>query len=92
MWVHLFMGAQNLPDVVSRNTVTELVGHDRPDEVVVVSGHLDSWDVGVGAMDDGGKNHHSNSGCWDKFCCSISQMHIPACINICSALKTFICI
>ena len=43
-----------LPDAPSRNVVAEIVGRERPDEVVVISGHLDSWDVGTGAMDDGG--------------------------------------
>jgi carboxypeptidase Q len=52
--VRLSMGARMLPDAPSRNVVAEIVGRERPDEVVVVSGHLDSWDVGTGAMDDGG--------------------------------------
>ena len=52
--VRLLMSARTLPDAPSRNVVAEIVGRERPDEVVVVSGHLDSWDVGTGAMDDGG--------------------------------------
>jgi carboxypeptidase Q len=52
--VTLKMNARMLPDAPSRNSVAELRGSERPDEVVVVSGHLDSWDVGQGAMDDGG--------------------------------------
>lgn len=52
--VHLSMGAQTLPDAPSRNVVAEIVGREKPDEVVVISGHLDSWDVGTGAMDDAG--------------------------------------
>jgi carboxypeptidase Q len=52
--IHLSMGARTLPDAPSRNTVAEIVGRERPDEVVVISGHFDSWDVGTGAMDDGG--------------------------------------
>jgi carboxypeptidase Q len=52
--VTLKMSARKLPDAPSRNVVAELRGSERPDEVVIVSGHLDSWDVGNGAMDDGG--------------------------------------
>ncbi len=52
--VRLRMAARTLPDVPSRNVVAEVTGRERPDEVVVLGGHIDSWDVGQGAMDDGG--------------------------------------
>ena len=52
--INLRMSAQTLPDAPSRNVVGELVGSEKPDEVVVLGGHIDSWDVGQGAMDDGG--------------------------------------
>ncbi len=52
--VRLFMEARSLPDVPSRNVMAELVGRERPEEVIVLGGHIDSWDVGHGAMDDGG--------------------------------------
>jgi carboxypeptidase Q len=52
--VRLTMGARALPDAPSRNVVAELRGRDLPDEVVVMGGHIDSWDVGQGAMDDAG--------------------------------------
>lgn len=52
--VRLMMSAQQLPDAPSRNVVAELRGSTKPDEVVVLGGHIDSWDVGEGAMDDGG--------------------------------------
>jgi carboxypeptidase Q len=48
------LGARQLPDARSRNVVAELVGSERPNEVVVLGGHMDSWDVGQGAMDDAG--------------------------------------
>ena len=51
---HLDLDDHALPDVHSRNVIAEYPGRDRPDEVVVVGGHIDSWDVGQGAMDDGG--------------------------------------
>lgn len=50
----LRMSARTLPDAPSRNVVAEVVGRERPDQVVVLGGHIDSWDVGQGAMDDGG--------------------------------------
>lgn len=52
--INLKMEARNLPSTVSRNVVAEIVGSESPEKVVVVSGHIDSWDVGQGAMDDGG--------------------------------------
>ena len=52
--VRLKMSARMLPDVQSRNVMAEWRGSERPDEVVVLGGHIDSWDVGQGAMDDGG--------------------------------------
>jgi carboxypeptidase Q len=52
--VRIKMEARTLPDVQSRNVMGEVVGRERPDEVVVLGGHIDSWDVGQGAMDDGG--------------------------------------
>ena len=52
--VHLSMAAQMLPDAPSRNIVAEIKGSEKPDEVVAFGGHIDSWDVGTGSMDDGG--------------------------------------
>ncbi len=52
--VLLKMEAQTLPDAPSRNVMAEIVGSEFPNEVVVLGGHIDSWDVGQGAMDDAG--------------------------------------
>ncbi|NIN70774.1 MAG: M20/M25/M40 family metallo-hydrolase [Gemmatimonadetes bacterium] len=52
--VLLKMEAQTLPETMSRNVIAEIVGWEHPEEVVVMGGHIDSWDVGTGAMDDGG--------------------------------------
>ncbi|XP_008062614.1 carboxypeptidase Q [Carlito syrichta] len=52
--IQLKMGAKTYPDTDSFNTVAEITGSKFPEQVVLVSGHLDSWDVGQGAMDDGG--------------------------------------
>jgi carboxypeptidase Q len=52
--VTLQMEAHMLPDAHSRNIIAEVRGSERPDEVIVLGGHIDSWDVGQGAMDDAG--------------------------------------
>jgi len=52
--INLKMGAKNLPDAESANVIGELPGRTHPDEIVVIGGHLDAWDVGHGAHDDGG--------------------------------------
>ena len=52
--IRLKMEAHQLPDAPSNNVMGELRGRENPDEVVVVGGHIDSWDVGAGALDDGG--------------------------------------
>jgi carboxypeptidase Q len=50
--VRLTMDARTETDVASANVVGEILGRERPDEVVLLGGHLDSWDVGTGASDD----------------------------------------
>jgi carboxypeptidase Q len=52
--VRLKMEAHFEADAESANVIGEIRGREKPDEIVVVSGHLDSWDVGTGATDDGG--------------------------------------
>ena len=51
--VKLYMEAKMLPDADSANVMGEITGSEKPDEVVVMGGHIDSWDVGQGAEDDG---------------------------------------
>jgi len=50
----LMMEAKFLPDADSANVVGEIRGRELPNEVVVIGGHFDSWDVGTGSTDDGG--------------------------------------
>ena len=50
--VRLTLTPQTLPDAPSFNVIADLKGTEKPDEVVIVSGHLDSWDLGTGAIDD----------------------------------------
>jgi carboxypeptidase Q len=50
----LMMEARMLPDADSANVIGEIRGRELPNEVVVIGGHFDSWDVGTGSTDDGG--------------------------------------
>ena len=50
----LRMEAKFLADAESANVIAELKGTEKPDEIILISGHYDSWDVGQGAHDDGG--------------------------------------
>ncbi len=45
--------SETLPDAPSHNVIGEIKGSEKPDEVIVVGGHLDSWDLAEGAQDDG---------------------------------------
>ena len=51
--MQLMMSAKMHEPVPSANLVAEVVGHEKPDEIVVLAGHIDTWDVGQGAQDDG---------------------------------------
>jgi Zn-dependent M28 family amino/carboxypeptidase len=49
----LVLMPQQLPDVESYNVIGDIKGSEHPEQVIIVSGHLDSWDLGTGAIDDG---------------------------------------
>ncbi|HSP64044.1 MAG TPA: M20/M25/M40 family metallo-hydrolase [Pyrinomonadaceae bacterium] len=51
--MHLVLTPQTLPDAVSYNVIADLKGSEHPEQIVIASGHLDSWDLGRGAIDDG---------------------------------------
>ena len=51
--VRLVLGCRPLPDGTSANVLGEVKGRENPDEIVVLGAHLDSWDLGTGAVDDG---------------------------------------
>ena len=51
--VRLVLGCRPLPDGTSANVLGEVKGRERPEEIVVLGAHLDSWDLGTGAVDDG---------------------------------------
>jgi carboxypeptidase Q len=50
--MHLTLTPQKLPDAIGYNVIADLKGTEHPEQIVVVSGHLDSWDLGTGAIDD----------------------------------------
>jgi len=52
--VSLYMEGKSFGDVPSQNVMGEIIGSQYPDEVIVLGGHIDSWDAGQGAHDDGG--------------------------------------
>ena len=51
--MHLILTPQQMPDATGYNVIADLKGSEHPEQIVVVSGHLDSWDLGRGAIDDG---------------------------------------
>ena len=50
---YLKLDCKNFPDVSSHNVIGEIKGSEFPEEIIVVGGHLDSWDLGDGSHDDG---------------------------------------
>jgi carboxypeptidase Q len=51
--MHMVLTPKTLPDVESANVIAEIRGSEHPEEIVLIGGHLDSWDLGTGAIDDG---------------------------------------
>lgn len=51
--INMKLNCKTLPDAKSYNLFGELTGTEKPEEIILVGGHSDSWDVGVGAHDDG---------------------------------------
>jgi Zn-dependent M28 family amino/carboxypeptidase len=51
--IRLTVGGKSLPEASSANVVGEVVGQEKPNDVVLIGAHLDSWDLGTGALDDG---------------------------------------
>jgi carboxypeptidase Q len=50
--MHLVLTPETLPDAESANVIADIKGSAQPEQIVIVSGHLDSWDLGTGAIDD----------------------------------------
>src|SRR2546426_1096822 len=55
MKMKLVFTPETLPDIESANVIADIKGSEHPEQVVIVSGHLDSWDLGTGAIDDGAR-------------------------------------
>ncbi len=51
--MHVVLTPKTLPDVESANVIAEIRGTEHPEEIVLIGAHLDSWDLGTGAIDDG---------------------------------------
>lgn len=51
--MNLVLTPRTLPDAVSANVVAEIRGRELPNEIILIGGHLDSWDIGTGAIDNG---------------------------------------
>jgi hypothetical protein len=51
--LHFVLTPKTLPDVESANVIAEIRGSEHPEEIVLIGGHIDSWDLGTGAIDDG---------------------------------------
>ncbi|KRO83043.1 MAG: hypothetical protein ABR87_03620, partial [Cryomorphaceae bacterium BACL7 MAG-121220-bin83] len=62
--VHYVLGCHEVGRAASANVIAEWKGSEFPDEVMVVGGHLDSWDLGTGAQDDGTGVVHSMQALW----------------------------
>jgi carboxypeptidase Q len=69
--VRLYIEARTLPDAPSANVIAELRGREKPAEIVLIGAHLDAWDVGAGAMDDG-------AGCAEGIAWSLEQIGVVA--------------
>jgi carboxypeptidase Q len=50
--MHLTLTSRNAPEVTGYNVIGDLKGSEHPEQIVIASGHLDSWDLGTGAIDD----------------------------------------
>ncbi|MBS4027317.1 MAG: M20/M25/M40 family metallo-hydrolase [Ignavibacteriales bacterium] len=57
--LHLQLSCETLPEVPSANVIGEILGSEKPNEIVLIGGHLDSWDKGQGAHDDGAGISHT---------------------------------
>jgi len=51
--MHVTLTPRSLPDVLSANVIAEIRGSEHPEQIVLIGGHLDSWDLGTGAIDNG---------------------------------------
>lgn len=57
--LHLKINTKTHPDVPSHNVIAELKGSENPEKIILISGHIDAWDVGDGAHDDGAGVTHA---------------------------------